>query len=513
MLYPIGIQDFGTIREGGFAYVDKTAFVYQLANRGQYYFLSRPRRFGKSLLVSTLEAYFLGKRELFEGLAIEKLEKDWVKYPVLHLDLNAEEYNRPKDLPIRINIYLKKWEAIYGANTDEESISDRFSGVIERAYEQTGQKVVILIDEYDKPLLEAIGNEELTKAYRSTLSAFYSVMKNQGKFIRFALLTGVTKFSKVTIFSGLNNLRDISMLDSFAGVCGVTESELHSYFNESVVNLAEENDLSVDECYAKLKQRYDGYHFSKNAEGVYNPFSLLNAFEDKEFSNYWFRSGTPTFLTEVIRNADFDLTTIQTAKVSADDMGSTENPAYSPIPVLYQAGYLTITGYDPDFETYRLGFPNREVELGFMNYLVPTFIRKRDMLDKSFLEDFVHEVRAGKPEGFIKRLQAMLAGNNYQVAGEMEIYFQNVMYVIFRLLGFHTHVESATSDGRIDLKIETADYIYLIEIKLDGSADEALRQIEDKKYAAQFAFDKRRLFKIGVNFSSKTRGISEWKVG
>lgn len=513
MLYPIGIQDFETIREDGYVYVDKTAYIYQLASRGQYYFLSRPRRFGKSLLVSTLEAYFQGRRELFEGLAIEKLEKEWIKYPVLHLDLNAEEYVDAEALTGKINLYVSRWEVSYGTDPNENSLAARFSGVISRAYEQTGQKVVILIDEYDKPLLEAIGNEELTKAYRATLSAFYSVMKNQGKFIRFVLLTGVTKFSKVSIFSGLNNLRDISMVRNFAGVCGVTESELRTYFNKSVEELAEDRGLTVDECYAKLKQRYDGYHFSEGSEGVYNPFSLLNAFEDKRFGNFWFQSGTPTFLTEVIRNADYDLTSIQTAKVSADDMGSTENPAYSPIPVLYQAGYLTIKDYDPEYELYRLGFPNREVELGFMNYLLPTFIRKRDMMGKSYIENFVDEVKAGKPDDFLRRMQAMMAGNNYQVAGEMEIYFQNVMYVIFRLMGFYTQVESATSEGRIDLKIETANYIYIIEIKLDGSADKALQQIEDKNYAAQFAFDKRQLFKIGVNFSSATRGIAEWKVG
>ena len=512
MKYPIGIQDFESLREEGYVYIDKTEYIYQLANRGRYFFLSRPRRFGKSLLTSTLEAYFLGKRELFEGLAIEKLEKDWAQYPVLHIDLNAEEYKQPEELTNRINLYIKKWENIYGANPDEISQSARFSGVIERAYAKTGQKVVILIDEYDKPLLEAIGNKELTESYRSTLDAFYSVMKSQDGLIKFGFLTGVTKFARASIFSGLNNLRDISMDLRYAGSCGITEVELREYFDESVATLAAKNKLTVDECYAKLAQMYDGYHFHQDADGVYNPFSLLNAFESGEFGSYWFESGTPAFLTKVIQNTDYDLANMPHEDVTSEMIGDIENISRTPIPVLYQSGYLTIKSYDSEFEQYRLGFPNKEVEQGFVKYLLPTYLPVNDDMGQSYIKNFVKEVRGGQTEEFLSRLQTMLADSDYQIMGKMEIYFQNVMFVVFRMMGFYTQVERHTARGRIDLLIQTADYVYLIEIKRDGSVDEALKQIDEREYFAPFAHDPRTLIKIGVNFSTETRTIAEWKI-
>ena len=512
MKYPIGIQDFEKLRRGGFLYVDKTALIYQLTSNDGYYFLSRPRRFGKSLLVSTLEAYFTGKRDLFEGLAIEKLETEWATYPVLHLDLNAEKYAKPEDLDNILNDTLAQWEAVYGTEPTEVSFSLRFKGVLRRACEKTGRQAIILIDEYDKPLLEAIGNKELTEDYRKTLSAFYSVMKLNDRYIKFGFLTGVTKFAKVSIFSGLNNLEDISMAKNYADICGITETELKDTFDESVKALATENKLTEDECYAKLRQMYDGYHFHVNAEGVYNPFSLLRSFKSREFGSYWFETGTPTFLTKVISRTDYDLSNLPTAKVTANDLGDIENISRSPIPVLYQAGYLTLKGYDARFKRYLLGFPNEEVEHGFVEYLLPTFVRKTDTLDRSYIENFVRDVEAGKPDDFLKRMQTMLSGNNYQVEGDKEVYFQNVMYVVFRLMGFFTHVERATSNGRIDLTIETPNYIYIIEIKRDASADKALQQILDKDYAAPFAHDPRRLFKIGVNYSSKTRRITRWKM-
>ena len=512
MFYPIGIQDFEKLRKEGFVYVDKTEFIYQLTRTSGYYFLSRPRRFGKSLLVSTLEAYFTGKKELFDGLAIEKLEKEWATYPVLHLDLNAEKYERPEDLDNVLNDTLAQWEEVYGTEPTEISLSLRFKGVLRRACEKTGKQAIILIDEYDKPLLEAIDNKELTEEYRKTLNAFYSVMKLNDRYIKFGFLTGVTKFAKVSIFSGLNNLRDISMTEEMAGICGISESELKHYFAESVRTLAAKRAMSEDECYAKLRQMYDGYHFNEDAEGVYNPYSLLNAFADNNFGNYWFQTGTPTFLTKVISRTDYDLSNLPTAKVTANDLGDIENISRSPIPVLYQAGYLTLKGYDARFKKFLLGFPNEEVEYGFVEYLLPTFVRKTDTLDRSYIENFVRDVEAGKPDDFLKRMQTMLSGNNYQVEGDKEVYFQNVMYVVFRLMGFFTQVERATSNGRIDLTIETPDYIYIIEIKRDASADKALQQILDKDYAAPFAHDPRRLFKIGVNYSSKTRRITRWKI-
>lgn len=512
MLYPIGIQDFESLRKEGYVYVDKTVFVYQLTHSGRYFFLSRPRRFGKSLIVSTLEAYFRGKRELFEGLVIEGLEKEWTAYPVLHLDLNAKKYAQPEDLDKILNDTITQWEKDYGTSPTEDSFELRFNGVVRRAYEKTGQKVVILIDEYDKPLLEAIGKDELREAYRSTLSAFYSVMKSQDRYIRFGFITGVTKFAKVSIFSGLNNLEDISMDGDYADICGITEAELHGYFSESVRTLASKNNLTEDECYAKLELMYDGYHFNPGANGVYNPFSLFRAFKSRTFCSYWFETGTPTFLTKIIHDTDYDIANLSREDVPSKTLGDIENLSRTPIPVLYQSGYLTIKSYDSEFDQYHLGFPNKEVEQGFVEYLLPTYVHENDDEGQSYVKNFVREVREGDPESFLARLQTMLADSDYQIMGKMETYFQNVMFAIFRMMGFHTQVERHTSRGRIDLVIQTSDYIYLIEIKRDGSADEALKQIEDKHYAAPFAQDPRKIFKIGVNFSSETKGITEWKI-
>ena len=512
MKYPIGIQDFESLRKEGYVYVDKTAFIYQIANSGRYYFLSRPRRFGKSLLVSTLEAYFTGKKELFEGLAIEKLEKEWTAYPVLHLDLNARNYETPDDLLKILNLTLNQWEKEYGSSPDEDSPDARFLGIIRRANEKTGKQAIILIDEYDKPLLEAINNKELTEAYRSTLDAFYSVMKTQDGLIKFGFLTGVTHFAKVSIFSGLNNLEDISVSKAYAGICGITEGELHNYFGESVAALASENNMTDDECYAKLRLMYDGYHFHQDAVGVYNPFSLFRAFKSGEFGSYWFETGTPSFLTKVIQKADYSIANLQREKITADILGQIDNPSGTPIPLLYQTGYLTLKSYDSETGKYQFTFPNKEVERGFIEYLLPSYLRENDDIGDSYVDSFVQEVRRGDPEAFLSRMQAMLADSDYQIMGRMEIYFQNVMFIIFRMMGFYTQVERHTAIGRIDLIIQTSDYIYLIEVKRDGSADEALRQIEEKGYAAPFAHDKRRLFKIGVNFSSETRGIAEWKM-
>lgn len=512
MKYPIGIQDFEDLRKNDYVYVDKTAFIYQLVSGGKYYFLSRPRRFGKSLLVSTLEAYFLGKRELFEGLAIEKLEKEWAAHPVLHLDFNAKKYAQPEDLDKILNDTITQWEKEYGTSPTEDSFELRFNGVVRRAYEKTGRQVIILIDEYDKPLLEAIGNDELRETYRSTLSAIYSVMKSQDGLIRFGFLTGVTKFAKVSIFSGLNHLEDISMDGDYADICGISEAELHSYFSESVKTLASKNNLTEDECYAKLELMYDGYHFSPGAKGVYNPFSLLRSFKSGAFGSYWFETGTPTFLTKIIRDTDYDIANMSREDVPSKTLGDIENLSRTPIPVLYQSGYLTIKSYDSEFDQYHLGFPNKEVEQGFVEYLLPTYVHENDDEGQSYIKNFVKEVRGGDPESFLARLQTMLADSDYQIMGKMEIYFQNVMFAIFRMMGFYTQVERHTSRGRIDITIQTSGYVYLIEIKRDGSADEALKQIEEKQYAAPFAQDPRQLFKIGVNFSSETKGITEWKI-
>ena len=368
MKYPIGIQNFESLIGDGYVYVDKTALMYQLTSTGRYYFISRPRRFGKSLLISTLEAYFSGRRDLFEGLAVEKLEKDWVKYPILHVDLNTARYNDSDSLANVLEYTLNDWEKKYGSSTAETTFELRFRGIIERAVEKTGQRVVILVDEYDKPLLQTIGNETLQDEYRSTLKAFYSVMKTQDRYIRFAFLTGVTKFSKVSVFSDLNNLTDISMSEEFQTICGITDEEIHTYFEEPLNKLAAKYNTSYDEICRRLKENYDGYHFRKNGVDMYNPFSLLSTFRANEFGSYWFETGTPTYLVKLLKDNNFCLPDLTEGEIASKSLNDVESMHDNPVSVIYQSGYLTIKDYDEEFEMYRLGFPNKEVEEGFMQY-------------------------------------------------------------------------------------------------------------------------------------------------
>lgn len=371
--YPIGIQSFEKLRSEYYMYVDKTALVYKMANEGSYYFLSRPRRFGKSLLISTLEAYFKGQKELFEGLAIEGLEKEWTVHPVLHLDLNIQKYDTPESLVNILELNVFNWETLYGRKEKEVSLSLRFAGVVERAYKQTGQRVVILVDEYDKPLLQAIGNESLQNEYRSTLKAFYSVLKTQDQYIRFAFLTGVTKFGKVSVFSDLNNLFDMSMDERYQTLCGITEEEIHTYFEDTLHQLAEKNKLSYKEACAKLKKRYDGYHFVENGIGIYNPFSLLNTMARLKFGSYWFETGTPTYLVELLKQDNYALPNLTEEQVTQELLYSLDTASVSPIAYLYQNGYLTIKDYDEEFGLYRLEFPNQEVEEGLIKFLLPHY--------------------------------------------------------------------------------------------------------------------------------------------
>ena len=512
MKYPIGIQTFEKIRTGGYAYVDKTQFVYKLVTEGSCYFLSRPRRFGKSLLLSTLKAYFLGQKELFDGLAIADLEKEWTEYPVLHFDFNTGKYTDSAALEEKIVHHLEKWEPLYGVKPKEsQSLSTRFENVIAHAYEQTGQKVVILVDEYDKPLLESIGNPELQNEYRKVLKSFYGVEKTMDSCIRFAFFTGVTKFSKVSVFSDLNNLSDISLDYRYGAICGISEQEIRENFDTEVAVLAVENSMTKDECYAMLKSSYDGYHFSAESAGMYNPFSLLKTLDCKRFGDYWFATGTPTFLVVVLQHTDYPLDKLTTEEVDVRTMDSVDMMYSNPIPLLFQSGYLTIKDFDKEFQSYRLGFPNEEVERGFAQFLA-TYYFAGGMNGSFTINNFVKDVRNGKVEDFMTRLQALFADGDYQVMGKMEIYFQNTLSVIFKLMGLYVQVERHTSRGRMDVTIQTRDYIYVMELKVDKSADEALKQIEDKQYAAPFAADPRKLFKVGVCFGSESKGIDEWKV-
>lgn len=509
MKYPIGIQDFVKLRQGGFAYVDKTKFVYKLADEGSYYFLSRPRRFGKSLFLSTLEAYFLGRKELFEGLAIYDMEKEWKSHPIFYIDLNTANFRDENSLYEVLNSHVSAWEEMYGAREYETTLALRFKGVIARAAEKEGCGVVILIDEYDKPILQTLRNQELQEKHRSLLKSFYSVLKTQDRYIRFAFITGVTKFGKVSVFSDLNNLMDISMDQRYISICGMTQNELLYNFREGIEQLGEAYGDTEEETLNKLKIRYDGYHFEENTVGIYNPFSVLNTLAKLRYKDYWFETGTPTFLVDLLKMHNYRLLDITREKVSGDVINSIDSMSTNPIPVIYQSGYLTIKGYDERFKKYRLGFPNKEVEEGFLNFLLPLYTSAGNN-SPFMVDEFVQDVESGNPERFMQRMKAFFADTSYQVVGNAELYFQNAMYLVFKIMGFYTQVERPTSDGRIDAIIQTPDYVYIIECKLDRTAEEALRQINDSNYAAPFAMDKRRIYKIGVNFSSQTRGVEQW---
>ena len=512
MKYPIGIQNFEDLRRNGFVYVDKTALLFKLVDDGKYYFLSRPRRFGKSLLISTLEAYFQGKKELFEGLAICELEKQWESYPILHLDLNSREYTDKFSLEAELNRHLEQWEKLYGDEFRTRATEERFLQVIDKAYEKTGKQVVILVDEYDKPLLQTIGNKELQDAYRSKLKAFYSVLKTQDGKIRFAFLTGVTKFGKVSVFSDLNHLTDISMLPQYFDICGISEKELHEYFDASVEQLAEAGGMDKEACYNQLRIDFDGYHFYQNTQGIYNPFSLLNTLKYKVFKDYWFETGTPTFLVQQLQKTGYQLDYMTEEELPESTLNSIEMMDDNPLTLLYQSGYLTIADYDKEFKTYRLRFPNREVREGFVKYLVPFYTPSHSDKATFFIGNFVKDAQSGKADAFMRRLEAFFAGGDYALMGNKEVYFHNAVYVFFTLLGFYVEVERHTTEGRMDILMQTKDYIYILELKMDQSADVALQQIEDKAYAAPFASDPRKLFKIGLNFSSEKRCIDDWKI-
>lgn len=515
MLYPIGIQNFEKLREGGYVYVDKTDLIYNLAVSGTYYFLSRPRRFGKSLLLSTMEAYFGGKKELFEGLAVAGLEKEWTEYPVLRLDFSGENFSLPESLGVALSDHLDKWEAEYRVEEKSGTYSSRFKNIIQAANKKTGRQVVILIDEYDKPIVDNIGNETLVEAFRKELQGFYSVMKSMDGFIRFGFLTGVTKIGKVSVFSGLNNLNDISMDARYYDICGISEPDLRKYFDSSVGELAAAKSVSKEECYSKLAQMYDGYHFCENSKGMYNPFSLLNTFQKMTFKEYWFETGTPSFLAEVMKNTDYDVTMLSHEQADSTLLTSIDTVFLNPIPLLYQSGYLTITDYDEFSGIYTLGFPNLEVKHGFLSYLLNYYTTARRGSGNLIIRQMSVDLRSGRPADFMKRMEGFFARQNYQIQADVEKDFQYAMSIILQLLGeyFTVRTEDADSSGRTDITIEAPEYIYILEIKKDDSAQAALEQIESKAYARRYADDNRKIFKIGVSFSTRTRAIEEWKIG
>lgn len=510
--YPIGVQNFEKLRTEGYVYVDKTDLLYKLVSNGSYYFLSRPRRFGKSLLISTLEAYFQGKRELFKGLAIDKLTYDWEPRPVFHLDLNAKDYENRESLILIIEAHLEKWEAIFGTDKADKTPDIRFAWLIRKAHEETGRKVAILIDEYDKPLISTIKNEPLQDTYRGILKGFYGVLKSCDADIQFAMLTGVTKFSKVSIFSDLNNFEDITLNDRFSTICGITPEELVTNFQPGINALSERLEVSQEQAVETLKNNYDGYHFSAGLNDVYNPYSLLCALKNSDIGDFWFETATPTYLADKLKESRMDLHELEDEKLAAPRMMTVDLISTDPIPVLFQSGYLTIKAFDSKFRRYTLGYPNREVKEAFLNFLLPYYtppLTERTAFD---IVEFVGDVEQGRPESFMRRLSALFSGYPYDMVTDCELHYHNVIYLALMLMGFYVRAEYRTSDGRCDAVVQTDRFIYIFEFKYDKSAREALEQIERKNYAAQFAADPRTLFKIGVNFSPETRSINEYLI-
>lgn len=510
--YPIGIQNFEDLRNRNCVYVDKTELVYKLANTDKVYFFSRPRRFGKSLLVSTLEAYFQGKKELFKDLAIERWEKDWEVYPVLHVDFSLTKYTELFDLQEQLSLFLYRWEQLYGKNELEETPAARLQGIILRAYEKTGKQVVVLIDEYDAPLLDSNSDSLLQQQLRNEMRKFFSPLKGLGQYLRFLFITGISKFSQLSIFSELNNLKNISMRDEFSTICGITEQELLTQLKPDIERMAEANGETYEEACTHLKQQYDGYHFSKDCTDIYNPFSLFNAFDSKEYKNYWFSTGTPTFLIEILQHSDFDVRSLEGVEATDEQFDAPTERITSPIPVLYQSGYLTIKGYDRDFQIYRLGYPNGEVRKGFIESLLPAYVHLPAQNNTFYVVSFLRDLMKGDIESCLERTRSFFAAIPNDLENKTEKHYQTIFYLLFRLMGQYVDAEVKSAVGRADMVVKLQDAIYVFEFKFDGTPEEALAQIDSKQYAIPYQADGKRIVKIGVNFDSATRTIGGWKI-
>ena len=516
---PIGLQGFEGLRNDGYVYVDKTAYIYRLVHEGKPYFLSRPRRFGKSLLLSTLKAYWEGKRELFAGLAIETLESEnneaWKSYPVFLFDFNGVNYQQPNALEEALDIQLKRWEKTYGCEASGQTLASRFQNLLLAAKEKTNLRSVVLVDEYDKPLLDVVEKPELQEHNKEVFKGFFSTLKSFDEYIQFVFITGVTKFHKVSIFSDLNQLTDISLMNKYAGLCGITDEELRLYFEEEIADLAKAQKLNTEDCYKQLKQTYDGYRFHPDGVSVYNPYSLLNAFFAGEFGSYWFETGTPTFLVKQLREMDFDIRkfTDQTLYASESNLKDYTGNELNPVPLLYQSGYLTIVDFDRNGRIFTLGFPNEEVKYGFIESLIPAYVEDAGAGSGKDIFTLRRYIEQGQLDEIRNVLKALFASITYTIKDDpFEHYFQTVIYLVFTLLGKFVQCEMHTYNGRIDCKVETKNFIYLFEFKRDDTAEAALAQIDSKDYALPFIADSRTLYKIGVSFDSDSRKLVGWKV-
>ena len=512
-LYPVGVQTFQDLRTGeNYLYVDKTEYVYRMTHSGaRYVFLSRPRRFGKSLLVSTLHSYFEGRKEFFEGLAIEGLEKEWTVYPVLHFDMSMAKHAGKEQLESMLSLQLREYERLYGKDEAETGLNDRLTGIIRRAYRQTGQKVVVLIDEYDAPLLDVVHEDKNLPVLRDVMRNFYSPLKACDPWLRFVFMTGITKFSQLSIFSELNNIRNISMQPEYAAICGITENEILTQMSTDIDALAERMGLSREDTVAKLKAKYDGYHFTWPSEDIYNPYSLFNAFNDGKMDFYWFGSGTPTYLIEMLRKYDVIPQEIGNRRCMASDFDAPTEHMTSITPLLYQSGYLTIKGYSPFSELYLLDLPNREVHIGLMRSLLPNYVRQPAQIN-TLVGEMAERLYYDDMSGALALMQQVLSTMPYCENTHYEGHYQQMLYLVFTLLGYYTDVEVRTPRGRVDVVMRTAHTLYIIELKLDKDADTALGQIDLKQYPERFALCGLPMVKVGISFDKEKKTIGEWKI-
>ena len=528
MKYPVGIQTFERIIKDGYVYVDKTDMIYNLVHGGSIFFLSRPRRFGKSLLISTLKSYFLGQKELLRGLKIDSLEKEWNVYPVLHLSFGKGIFTMPYELDKNLETFVAMAEREYGKDELATTLSERFAAVLKAAHTKTGRRAVVLIDEYDKPLLDVmdqeiyvqdeIGNRKKLENYnREVLKGFYGVFKDADEDLQFVMLTGVTKFSQVSVFSGFNQPDDISMDTQYESLCGITKEELLAVFDESIRSLASTKKKTYEDIVAELTKKYDGYHFSSKMTGIFNPFSILNCFKKNDMRNYWFASGTPGYLVRLLAHSNENINELIGKYYPAEMFIDYKADVEQPLPMIYQSGYLTIKAYNEVMDTYLLDFPNNEVRHGFISVLAGSYFKEYRQDASSWVIEVQNSLLKGDVEMFMKQMTALLSSVTYrfqrkQDAFECERYFQYTFYLIMQMLGrYNTLVEKETSEGRIDCVLECPDYVYILEFKLNGSADAALKQIEDKGYAKPYMADSRKVISLGINFSSEKGTIDDWQ--
>lgn len=515
-LYPIGIQTFSEIRTNDNLYIDKTAYIYRMANSdGKYFFLSRPRRFGKSLLVSTLLSYFEGRKELFKGLAIDNLENEWAEYPVLHFDLSGGKHQEEDQLNRYLDFILKDNERRFGVECDAVDANVRLANLIASVYKKTGKQVVVLIDEYDAPLLDVVHQDERLESLRHLMRNFYSPLKQCEPMLRFVFLTGITKFSQLSIFSALNNITNISMDEAYAGICGITKEELLTQMSDDIDRLAEKLSITREVAIQQLKDNYDGYHFTYPSPDIFNPYSLLNCFSKEKIGAYWFGSGTPTFLIEMMRK--FGTTPMDIGESEMADVSDFDAPTEtmeSIVPLLYQSGYVTIKDYDEDTNLYELGIPNKEIRIGLFKSLLPNYLTRSSQRGKVAIAQMSVLIKNGDIDGALELFRTFLATVPYCENTKYEGHFQQLMYVVFALLtDYRILVEQRTSKGRTDITLETQDSIYIMELKFGNTADEALAQINANHYADAFAMSNKKTIKVGIGFDVKDeRNITEWKV-